>query len=55
MPVAETLDGVGRSHLALAQHDEARTVWEEALELYRDQGRDEDAAQMRRQLDYLPR
>jgi tetratricopeptide (TPR) repeat protein len=52
--VADTLDSTGRPHLALGQHEQAREVWQEALELYREQGRDEDADRVRRQLDALP-
>jgi tetratricopeptide (TPR) repeat protein len=51
--VADTLDHVGHPHVALDQHDQARAAWEEALELYRDQGRDDDAERVRRQLDDL--
>ncbi|MBP2479257.1 tetratricopeptide (TPR) repeat protein [Crossiella equi] len=51
--IAGTLDRMGHPHLALGQPDEARTAWSAALELYRDQGRAEDAARVRRQLDGL--
>lgn len=51
--VADTLDNLGRPHAALGQHDQARQTWQEALELYRDQGRDNDAERVRRQLDDL--
>jgi tetratricopeptide (TPR) repeat protein len=51
--VAYTLDRVGHPHAALGQHEQARTVWREALELYRDQGRDADAERVQRQLENL--
>ncbi len=51
--VADTLDRLGHAHAALGQHDPARAGWREALELYREQQRDEDAARVRRQLDDL--
>jgi hypothetical protein len=37
----------------MLDHDQARKAWQEALELYREQGRDEDAARVQRQLDDL--
>jgi predicted negative regulator of RcsB-dependent stress response len=51
--VAEILDLVGRPLVALGQHDEARTAWREAVELYREHGREADAERVRRQLDDL--
>ena len=45
--------GLGHSHVALGQREQARTVWREALELYRQQGREEDAARVEQQLDDL--
>jgi TolA-binding protein len=48
---ADTLDRLGRAHAALGQHDQARAVWREALELYRRQGRAEESEQVRRLLD----
>ncbi|WP_323055937.1 tetratricopeptide repeat protein [Lentzea sp. NEAU-D7] len=51
--VADSLDSAGRPHAALGQHDQARAVWQEALALYQDQGRDDDAARVQRQLDGL--
>ncbi|MET8760658.1 BTAD domain-containing putative transcriptional regulator [Lentzea sp. NPDC004782] len=51
--VADTLDHVGHPHAALGQHDQARQVWQEALELYRQQGREDDATRVQRQLDGL--
>ncbi|MEV7099470.1 tetratricopeptide repeat protein [Amycolatopsis sp. NPDC051045] len=47
---ANTLDHLGHPHAALGQHEQARQVWQEALELYREQGRDEDAERVQRQL-----
>lgn len=51
--VAEVLDGLGHPHAALGQHDQARTVWREALELYRQQGRDQPADRVLRQIEAL--
>jgi hypothetical protein len=39
--VADTLDDVGHPHAALGDRGHARAVWREALELYREQGRDD--------------
>ncbi|MEV4049566.1 BTAD domain-containing putative transcriptional regulator [Amycolatopsis sp. NPDC049688] len=50
---ADTLDSIGHPHAALGQHERARQVWQEALELYREQGRDDDAERVQRQLDDL--
>jgi DNA-binding SARP family transcriptional activator/tetratricopeptide (TPR) repeat protein len=47
---ANTLDKLGHPHVALGQFDEARAVWLEASELYRQQNRAEDAERVRRQL-----
>ncbi|GAB2962574.1 AfsR/SARP family transcriptional regulator [Saccharothrix stipae] len=52
---ADALDHLGHPHVALGDHDRARAVWREALELYRQQGRDDDADRVRRQLDELDR
>ena len=41
--IAEALAGLGAPYAALGKHDEARAVWQEALEIYRQQGRAEDA------------
>ncbi|HEX6340850.1 AfsR/SARP family transcriptional regulator [Umezawaea sp.] len=51
--VANTLDSAGHPHAALGQHAQARAVWREALELYREQDRDEDVQRVQRQLDEL--
>ncbi|MCX2946762.1 AfsR/SARP family transcriptional regulator [Lentzea sp. NEAU-D7] len=53
--VADTLDRAGHPHAALGQSREAREVWQEALELYEEQGREDDAERVRRQLDDLAR
>ncbi|MBB5803321.1 DNA-binding SARP family transcriptional activator/tetratricopeptide (TPR) repeat protein [Saccharothrix ecbatanensis] len=51
--VADDLAQLGHPHTALGHHDRARAVWQEALELYREQGRDTDAERVRQQLDGL--
>jgi hypothetical protein len=50
---AELLDKIGGPHLALGHHDQAREAWREAVELYRQQGRDDAAERVQRQLDDL--
>ncbi|WP_243727621.1 tetratricopeptide repeat protein [Actinocrispum wychmicini] len=40
---ANTLDRLGHAHVALGERVAAEAVWQEALELYRTQGRDHDA------------
>jgi tetratricopeptide (TPR) repeat protein len=50
---ADVLDRFGHPHAALHQHEQARAMWREALDLYQQQGRDEDAARVQRQLDEL--
>ncbi|MBW4721342.1 AfsR/SARP family transcriptional regulator [Saccharothrix obliqua] len=51
--IAETLDNLGHSHVSLGQQAEALAAWHRALRLYRDQGHDDDAARVQRQLDAL--
>lgn len=53
--IADTLDNLGHPHAALGQHERARTVWREALELYREQGRDTDAQRVQQHVHYLDR
>ena len=50
---ADILDQLGQAHVALDQLEEARTAWQEGLELYQRQGRTEDTARARRQLQEL--
>ncbi|MEV7046458.1 BTAD domain-containing putative transcriptional regulator [Amycolatopsis sp. NPDC051061] len=50
---ATTLDHLGPPNVALGRRDEALAVWREAQRLYRDQGREEDAERVQRQLDRL--
>ncbi|MEV6644518.1 BTAD domain-containing putative transcriptional regulator [Amycolatopsis sp. NPDC051371] len=50
---ASTLDSLGHPLVRVGEHDGARAVWREALELFRQQGRDEDAGRVWRQLDAL--
>jgi tetratricopeptide (TPR) repeat protein len=51
--VANTLANVGHPHAALGQPGQAYEVWWEALVLYREQGRDDDAERVHRQLHSL--
>ncbi|GAA1285163.1 hypothetical protein GCM10009634_33030 [Saccharothrix xinjiangensis] len=51
--LVEILDRVGHAHAALGHHDQVRTVWQEVLELYRQQGRDSDAQRVQSQIDHL--
>ena len=48
-----TLDALGHPHAALGEYEQARAVWLEALELYREQGRDGEATRLRQRLDDL--
>jgi DNA-binding SARP family transcriptional activator len=48
--VADTLEAMGYPLIALGQPKVAVTVWHEALALYQQQGRDDDAARIRQQL-----
>ncbi|HTI19622.1 MAG TPA: tetratricopeptide repeat protein [Kutzneria sp.] len=50
---ANTRYRLGHSYLALGHHQQARAVWTEALELYQQQGRETDAAQLRRELGMI--
>ncbi|RSM45985.1 tetratricopeptide repeat protein [Amycolatopsis balhimycina DSM 5908] len=50
---AETLDRLGLSHAALGRTGEAREAWQEALELYRGQGRDEERERVEHRLGGL--
>jgi tetratricopeptide (TPR) repeat protein/transcriptional regulator with XRE-family HTH domain len=50
---ADILDQLGQAHVALDQLEQARAAWQEGLELYRRQGRAEDAARAQRQLQEL--
>ncbi|ANZ43235.1 hypothetical protein BBK82_34075 [Lentzea guizhouensis] len=52
--VAENLALVGDAHAALGHHGRARAAWREALRMYREQGRGDEAARVQRQLDDLP-
>ncbi|MFI6096170.1 BTAD domain-containing putative transcriptional regulator [Lentzea sp. NPDC051213] len=51
---ARALRCLGDPHLALGDHDAAAAVWRAALELFEQQGRDEEAGQVRDQLAGLP-
>ncbi|WP_461119564.1 tetratricopeptide repeat protein [Saccharothrix stipae] len=50
---ALALDWIGQTHTTIGQHDQARVEWREAVRLYRQQGRDEDAERIQGQLDAL--
>ena len=52
---ADALDTLGHPHAALGERDQARTVWRQARELYRQQGREQAADRVQRQLDTLDR
>ncbi|MEV0674993.1 BTAD domain-containing putative transcriptional regulator [Actinosynnema sp. NPDC050436] len=51
--LANTLDGIGHPHAALGRPGGAREAWEEAVALYEDQGRQDDADRLRRHLGVL--
>lgn len=50
---ADTLDTIGHPHADLGEYQQARTVWQQAMELYRQHGRDEDVERVQRQLGAL--
>jgi hypothetical protein len=50
---ADTLDTIGHPHADLGEYKQARTVWQQALELYGQHGCDEDVERVQRQLDAL--
>ncbi len=41
--IAEALTGLGAPHAALGRHEQARAAWQDALEIYQQQGRAEEA------------
>jgi DNA-binding SARP family transcriptional activator/tetratricopeptide (TPR) repeat protein len=47
------LESSGHPHLALGDVDQARTIWREALRLFREQGRHDDVRRVQRRLDDL--
>ena len=49
----DTLDQLGHAHAALGRHRPARAAWRQALDLYREQERMEDAERVERQLATL--
>lgn len=51
--VATALDGLGAPLAALGRHDEARAVWQEAAEIYQQQGRAEEAQRIQDRLAAL--
>ncbi|WP_245848392.1 AfsR/SARP family transcriptional regulator [Lentzea kentuckyensis] len=51
--VADTLDHLGHTYAALDHHILTRKTWQEALRMYQEQGRDNDAHRVQRQLDDL--
>ncbi|CCH34282.1 hypothetical protein BN6_70470 [Saccharothrix espanaensis DSM 44229] len=51
---ADALDHLALAHLADGDHDQAREAWQEALDLYREQRREEDATRVQQQLHDLP-
>jgi tetratricopeptide (TPR) repeat protein len=50
---ANTLDHLGHPHTALGQYQQARTAWRQALDLYQQQRRTQDAQHVQTQLDTL--
>jgi len=50
---ADTLESLGHPYSALGRADDARQVWQQALDLYRGQNREEDARRVQRNLDVL--
>ncbi|MGW6929307.1 BTAD domain-containing putative transcriptional regulator [Lentzea sp. NPDC054927] len=52
---ANVLTNLGHPHLALDQRDQAIEVWEQALEMFEQQGREDEADRMRKQLAAVPR
>ena len=51
--LANTLEALGRSHAGIGHSAQGRAAWQEALELYRHQGREQDAEGVQQQLDTL--
>ncbi|MGW5053692.1 tetratricopeptide repeat protein [Actinokineospora sp. NPDC004072] len=52
---ADTLDRIGEIHAAIGQPEQARQAWQQALRLYRDKHRPDDADRVQRALDDLAR
>ena len=52
---ANTLDNLGHPYKALGEYGQARAVWQEALELYRQQERADDAHRLQQQLATVER
>lgn len=50
---AGNLDGLATAYAALGDHDEARRIWQEALDLYQVQQRLSDVTRVKRQMDVL--
>jgi tetratricopeptide (TPR) repeat protein len=50
---ADTLAALGHPHAALGHYHDVRAVWQEALQLYQEQGRDHDVERVQQQLDAL--
>jgi DNA-binding SARP family transcriptional activator len=48
---AHVLDNLGHPHAALGEYEQADAVWRKALELYRQQGHDQAADRVQRQLE----
>jgi DNA-binding SARP family transcriptional activator/tetratricopeptide (TPR) repeat protein len=53
--VANTLTRLGHLHVALGRRENAQVVWHEAEQLYREQRRDTEAAQLRALVDDMER
>jgi DNA-binding SARP family transcriptional activator/tetratricopeptide (TPR) repeat protein len=51
---AETVQRLGDSLLAIGEHEQARTAWQETLRMYQSQHRDQRAKQVKEKLANLP-
>ena len=47
---ANTLDNLGQTCAAIGEHEQARAAWQEAVQLYHERGRDDDAKRVQLQI-----